>query len=84
MPPVLKLTTAEIEAAFAQTVENRIPPAAARKLRREGGLLRKRAAKRAWSKYLKDGGDPTSWEKFVEWLKANWPQILALLLSLFA
>lgn len=51
---------------------------------RERGVRGERVAGRLWSQYQAEGGKEGTGKPFVEWLKANWPAILSLLLSLFA
>lgn len=51
---------------------------------RERGVRSERVAGRLWAQYKAEGGEEGTGKPFVEWLKANWPTILSLLLSLFA
>lgn len=47
------------------------------------GLIARFVSKRQYEKFLESGGKAGDWASFLEWLKANLPQIIAIILSLF-
>lgn len=46
--------------------------------------VRSFVAKRQYAKYLADGGDPSNWQAFLDWLVKNLPTIIAMIMALFA
>ena len=46
--------------------------------------LRRRARQRIFRRYVREGGDPTSLQAFLDWLLKNLPAIIAIIASLFA
>lgn len=76
-----KLKVADQESALMAALKKH-DKATAKKLERDGPLL-KLASRRMFARYVKEGGDPSNWQAFVEWLIKILPQIISLI-ALFA
>lgn len=78
-----KLSIDDAATAFMAVLDEcqHVTAAPRRRLQRDGVLVR-RVSKRLLARYERDGGDPTNGQKFLEWLKKNWPTILGFIISL--
>lgn len=85
-----RITNAEAKAAHGvllKLLETELPSKGRRGLLakiRARGAAGERMAGRLFAQYQAEGGEEGTGKPFLEWLKANWPTILSLLLSLFA